>query len=139
MSNDYEKLRLENIKRNDEFLASLGLDKVKSELIPLPSVQINTGKKTKKKLFSNVINPSENAENVRRSKRLDSTIQDPLNDSNLFTPRSSYTKIPREYREINISINADEETKKRKEINFEVSYSIFQSCFHISIHFVCLI
>lgn len=139
MSNDYERLRLENIKRNDEFLSSLGLDKVKSELVPLPLVKNNTGKKRKKKLFSNVINPSENAENVRRSKRLDPTIQLPLTDSNLYTSRSSYTKIPREYREININFNADEEAIKRKEINFEVNYSIFQSYFNVSIHFVCLI
>jgi hypothetical protein len=67
---DYEALRLANIKRNEEFLVSLGLDKVK----PQNEIQIQQKKKEKKQSHRVVLNKIP----TRSSKRLKAKEADEL-------------------------------------------------------------
>jgi WD repeat-containing protein 76 len=73
---DYEKQRLENIKRNSDFLRSIGIDSVKPREVPRPVRQ--SSKPTRKRN----IEPSSSVDvsGLRRSRRLSGTAEGKFDD-----------------------------------------------------------
>lgn len=65
---EYERQRLENIKRNAEFLANLGINKIKPNIDKVKKINDNLTKQKRKLNTTN--NSNETTKPLRRSRRV---------------------------------------------------------------------